>query len=139
MSRWTKQTKFGTEGNCLAACLASLFGVPIDEAQPVSDISIKGEGGWAKALMDWSHARGYSWANIHPAFAGLLYPSLFIGVGPSPRELGHRHAVIMRGQQLFFDPHPDDAGLKNGKLEECWIFVPHDPLTPNARNEPPQL
>lgn len=101
----THQTKFGDEGNCFAAVLASLFTVPIGDVEHI--VGDVGEG-WLDRLGAWLAARGLTFAFIPAAFYRLP-DTLHIACGFTER--GHYHAVIRRGDELVFDPHPDGQGL----------------------------
>lgn len=116
------QTKFGPdEGNCLAACLAALFDVSIDNIPDFDSESKKSKkrGGvsWWELFEVWCHERGY-----HPV---ILPPSSkpagwSIISGKSPRGL--EHACIAHHGELLHDPHPSRAGLLN--ITDYITFVP---------------
>lgn len=113
------QTAFEERGNCLAACIATIFGVPLDALPDFL------EGSWKKKLQDWSAERGYT-----AAFLVMPTPMLFqlaedlngplIMCGSSPR--GRKHATVWDKGQPFHDPHPSRDGLNT--KDYAIVFMP---------------
>ena len=98
------QTLFDDEGNCLAASVASLLGLPIEQVP-----DLRGPRWWP-TLSDWlaPHGRPVRLARA-PAD-----PAVFVlGLGDGPR--GRLHAVVWQGGpdggRLAHDPHPSREGL----------------------------
>jgi hypothetical protein len=98
------QNGFGRpQGNCYAACLASILEVPLD---------------WIP-----EGTRNHEHANPFLAPLGLRLVQLpkndmrigprvlHILTGPSPRGNETLHATVGRGGQIIHDPHPSRAGL----------------------------
>lgn len=127
----------GTEpGNCFAACLASLLGVPL---AAVPNFALAGEEGWWRELQAWLSPRGWyaldmKWGGIDeevPAgvwSSGYVAPgSLLIASGAAARGL--RHCVLVRaaedGPETLHDPHPSRAGLL--RITHLTVLVPLDP------------
>jgi hypothetical protein len=97
-------------GNCLAACVASIFEVPLSDLQEVYD---------SQTL--WAWLRGYAPAvgmiartydeavlfgsRVPTGFTGLPGLTPWIAVVQSPRT-PHAHCVVMVGETLVWDPHP---------------------------------
>lgn len=109
------QDRFGeSEGNCLAACVASLIGRPLDE---VTEAIGNGKGGeyvngvwtggkhWFDRLTDvlngWGYSISYDTAEIPQGYS--------IASGESPRGL--YHATVAHNGEIIHDPHPSRAGL----------------------------
>lgn len=110
-------------GNCLAACVASIFEVPLDSLAGVYD---------SPALWEWLTERfpgigmvahtyyGDGSDEIHgvplgsrrpEGHTGLPGATPWIAVVQSPRT-AHMHCVVMVGHQLAWDPHPQrDQGV----------------------------
>jgi hypothetical protein len=109
------QTKFGEEGNCFAACAASILEMPI-EAMP--------EGlRYIDEWRDWLHVRGfgikrYGWP-AHPAPAD----DYLIVRGESPRGFARGHEVVVLGGQTVHDPHPSGDAIG-----EWWSWATIYPL-----------
>lgn len=108
------------EGNCVAACIATLLGTPLDRVphfvefgiaygdtpDDVAKVShgnnwwammlgfLAGHGVWVVELEDFSHAESNE---------------LILVAGMSPR--GVMHQVIYRDGRLWHDPHPSRAGV----------------------------
>jgi hypothetical protein len=113
------QTAFEERGNCLAACLATIFGVAIDELPDFL------RGDWKKTLQSWSTGRGYSAAFIAPPGPGVVQFAIdldapLIMCGSSPR--GRKHATVWDKGRPFHDPHPGRAGLTSH--DYAIVFVP---------------
>lgn len=104
------QTKFGdVEGNCFAACIASLFEMALDDVPDFSCIQDK-DGKpvhWLTAVDKWLWDRGMVMRVALPDF----YPEncYYLAWGKSPR--GFEHSVICYNGELKHDPHPDGTGL----------------------------
>lgn len=100
------QTIEGPNGNCYAACLASLLDIPLDQ---VPDF---GRRGWANRLRHWLVDFGI----------GVIFrkgDGLPLGEQKSPPAghaiLSHQtlfgpHAVICNGGQIIHDPSPRPLG-----------------------------
>lgn len=119
------QTKFGVPGgNCLAACLASLSGLPIEtfELEYVEDR-------WLAQLDELLQPLGYTYVEFDPVQAfGWCGECYMIGGGKSPR--GFEHAVIIRhliGRKGFHeyewvhDPHPDGGWVE---MDSVGLLLP---------------
>lgn len=113
------QTRFGVRGNCLAACIASLLGVPLSTV----DLSCADypEGLWYDFACERVRPFGQTlvFVDLRPdiTIAADLH---VIANGPSAR--GMRHAVIYRGDELVHDPHPDGGGIES--IEYLTLIVP---------------
>lgn len=175
-SRWVEQTSLydgtGTKGNCVAACVASIFGVTLgwleekgivpgsgfqDVASWTSEhwpgleyrerdlctnfrvVEGEGRGGeddrWEYDLPDpETHhdppACGY-W------IAHVVSPRGFLKSGPY-RGMPIQHAVVMRGANMVWDPHPQrDMGV--GQLVGMGWWIVRDPLLLRRKWEPCEL
>lgn len=103
-------------GNCFAACLASLLDLPLWMVPPFEDMFGRAE--WRGRVEDWLE-RMFTLTLVktdgHP-FESL--PRFYIGSGLSPR--GVRHSVIYERGVVVHDPHPSGAGI--AEVEWCWHF-----------------
>ena len=116
------QTRFGsTDGNCFAACVASIFEIPIEDAPDVMRLD-----NWYDAFADWLKPRGF-----YPLCFPCSDPSngwapagLYILSGKSPRG-DFDHAVVAKGSDIIHDPHPSRDGIKS-RVDQI-IFVQIDP------------
>lgn len=128
--------------DCMTACLATIFGCPYEEAPMLADLDTGDSvDQWLRVMTLWLHDRGF-----HPQSFGLTiwmlegrtlnehdlpdhspwyWPTLWMGGVKSPRYDGD-HAVVMRGSDLIWDPHPQrDMGHLGFTSAE--LFLPRDP------------
>lgn len=114
------QTKFGGEdGDCLAACLATLLRLDIGE---VPSFFSDDEGTWREKMGAWLVERGWGHLCIAGPPPDMLGPALTIVSGKSPRG-DWLHATVWRGRELLHDPHPSRAGLV-GEPVDTIVLVP---------------
>ena len=102
------QTRFGAEGNCTQACIASILEISIEGIPHVT--AEEDRNGWI-ILERWLE-REHALALVHfpKGFMRGVQPIGFhlIG-GTSPRGLPH--AVVGYEGRIVHDPHPDGGGL----------------------------
>lgn len=115
-----KQTKFGKEGNCLAACLASLLEVDINLFPDISQEPSL----WLSKINKYLIAEyelylfPITLSDLEEAFQ-IMEDTIFIGSGYSNRGLFH--ATLWKNGKMIFDSHPDNTGIK--KLESLDFLV----------------
>jgi hypothetical protein len=108
--RKIKQNKFGKEGNCLEACIASLLEIDINI------IPCYKKENWNILLNVWLIKNyGYyilplSVKGFFASFQKLMKDTLYIASGYSKRGLFH--ATIWKNNKMIFDPHPSNIGIK---------------------------
>ena len=115
-----------SKGNCWAACLASIFEVPLE--------SIPGPSGVAEEFWPDYHA----WLNARNATVvslgrGEWIPDGFvIGSVMSPRFPDSQHAVVIHNGKVVHDPHPSKASLKDDLSDVVGVdlIFPLDPSKP---------
>lgn len=123
-----KQTILGTDGNCLSACIATLFAVDIAE---VPHFVMPDDGRWWDRLQSWCRARGVEALSFDMteveggplAHHWWTTAGNVIAGGTSPR--GYPHACVYADGKLVWDPHPDGTGL--AAIENVKIFVLREP------------
>lgn len=114
------QTKFGgADGDCLAACLATLLRLDIGE---VPGFFSDDESTWREKMGAWLIERGWGHLCIAGPPPEMLGPALTIVSGKSPRG-DWLHATVWRGRELLHDPHPSRAGLM-GEPVDTVVLVP---------------
>ncbi len=102
-----KQTSFGKDkGNCMAACVASILEVSLEEIPDLVTALPK----WREALNDYLFTK-----ELYLLTARLDEPKkhlkgFHIIAGQSPRH-DCLHAIVGYAGQPYFDPHPDNSGL----------------------------
>ena len=113
-----KQTKLhdpenNINGNCMAACFASLLELEIEEIPKFEDMD---DDKWWPAVLKWLDNK-----NIYLLRLKEFYPPIkFIASGKSPRG-NFDHVVIYNGEEMIHHPHPDNTGILN--VNEIWILV----------------
>lgn len=123
-----KQTKLYTpdgihNGNCLAACLASLLELPLWMVPPFEDMFARGNH--ASRMLEWL-AKMFSLdlecVEGHPS-DGL--PEFYMAIGWSPR--GVMHSVIYSKGVMVHDPHYSDAGIASVESVKYLVAVAAKP------------
>lgn len=117
------QTKFGLpDGDCFAACVASLLEMPLSE---IPNFNKPTEDAWWFRFGEWMRVRGW-----HPvmldnggAGPGIAGPCFSLVGGDSPR--GVLHQTIWKDGRMVHDPHPSRDGLNN--VSDVILLVPLDP------------
>lgn len=128
------QTRFGMgDGNCFAACIASLLEVELKEVDFTAT-----EDGWLPILNDLIRPYGYRWLEInlntavkYPIYS--MYGQLCVFTGKSPRGECN-HAVVGRlegtweDRQVTYvtvhDPMPNGTGIVDGMPFLLGFFLP---------------
>ncbi len=123
----TKQTKlYGKDGihngNCFAACLATLLDLPLWMVPPFEDMFGRTDHymercqRWLQQMLKLQLVR----VEGHPQDK---LPEFYIANGLSPR--GVYHSVIYSAGNLVHDPHFSDAGI-DPVVNWCWYLAPMD-------------
>lgn len=101
----TKTLDGGERGNCLAACLASLFECKLDDVPALEELP---PGAWKIAMAQWASSLGKELIKRDP---DQYCPDVhYIAVGLSDR--GNRHATIGLNGVVVHDPHSARKGLE---------------------------
>ena len=118
------QTKFGCpEGNCLAACLASVLEISIEEVEQEYDArkySIKGPD-WFYELQKWLFRRGLCVITFNYTGDSCVPVNCYHIVGGKSHSGDWGHAVVYFGNTLVHDPNPNTNGLKT--IEDSMIIA----------------
>ena len=107
------QTKFGKpDGDCFAACIASVLEVPLESLPNLNGYS---EDDWWLKTQEWVEENSdYSYIEVSitglKEAAPIFGNSYWIATGKSPRG-GCNHAVVFCRDKMVHDPYPDRAGL----------------------------
>lgn len=126
------QTRLHTEevnGNCMAACFASVLGGDISEYDAIIDAVIGGN--WWHAVEELWRSHGYLIMRISASASDWSGgpDALCFASGTSPR--GVRHMCVYAGGEIIHDPHPSRAGLT--EITDYSILVPWRELTTPTR------
>lgn len=115
------QTKFGEEGNCLAACLITFLNINGLMNLTIKDapkFDTKTPFAWLKQLEKFLAKHGYRYVLVKSENEldkeNNIYEDYYIGIGMSNR--GYKHACLYTGDLFMFDPYPDRL-LKYAKNE----------------------
>ncbi|GAB1340902.1 hypothetical protein [Gemmatimonas sp.] len=111
------QTKLHTEdvnGNCTAACLATVFGGTIEEYEARIPFTAR----WWEDVEAIFRERGLLVLRLSPD-GGYPTGVCFVA-GNSPR--GVRHLCVMQDGAIVHDPHPSQAGLV--EITDYWAVIP---------------
>jgi len=113
------QTKFGDpDGNCFAACLASLLECPIED---VPKFQSKPKIYWMDVYDNWLGQFGLGvFSTTTDPFLHAEWHMELIAGGNGPR--GIPHTVLWKRGKMIHDPHPSRAGLI-GEPTEYYIIV----------------
>lgn len=117
------QTRFGKDGNCQQAALASIFELPLEE---VPDFVHGGHDDWWSPMAEWILERFRLWPlcldaqSCRDAEIEWTPPGYHIIAGDGPR--GHRHATVGYMGVVVWDPHPSRDGLLS---EDEWTVYVH--------------
>lgn len=141
-------------GDCFSRCLCELSGEPYirSEWPDLPDkteqawrayqeelAAFLGRHGWALIVFDHlaeNENRDKANVTLNATFFGPTVP--VVSVAGGLRHNGERHAVVMNGEELVYDPHPEGTGLAT--IEDLWFLVPVDPARFfDLEAEPPDL
>ena len=107
----TKQTEFGLKGNCLSACIATLFDIGIEDVPNFADY----EEDWAFRLSKWMVEKFNKYVVVSKftdlKTFDLLCGSLIITAINSRTIPGARHAVIVQENTIVFDPLEGEVSI----------------------------
>ncbi len=118
--RLVHQTRFGADGNCLAACIASMLGCELGAV----DFSCSEYPTTWDEIADAKVAPfGFAFVHIGGRAFKIHHSgqALYIAHGPTLRG-PQRHAVLHRSGQLVHDPCPGGSGIM--QLEQVSFLVP---------------
>lgn len=123
------QTRKGTEGNCWAACLASVFEVSIETV----DQCAGNRADWREQTDRWLAERGFYYLELNfiDSDSGQKMPCTSppdgaVVICGCTTERGLKHAVI--GQIKIIGRHPD------GQAAGYEIYVIHDPIPGGSKS-----
>jgi hypothetical protein len=107
-------------GNCFAACLASLLDLPLWMVPPFEQMFGRSDN-YKDRVDEWL-ARIFKIKMVRREghFNGDGLPKFYIANGPSPR--GVYHSTIYSAGALAHDPHFSDAGIAHVKW--TWHLEP---------------
>lgn len=128
------------KGNCVAACVATVLGEPLDrvphfiefgiaygDSEDVKEVS-HGHNWWAM-LLGYLAGKGY-WPVELDSLRDADAHELVLVAGMSPR--GVVHQVIYRSGRLWHDPHPSRAGVLDVREVLAIRSLPGFDHTPTA-------
>jgi len=112
------------QGNCFAACLASILECSLEEVDVLFDES--GSEYWLDVFQKRLSDRGFPYKMLMMAPTNWTVHHLrgvpYIAGGPSPRGDWLHSCVYLNGE-LLHDPVRDGGGLVNGEVRDIVVLV----------------
>jgi hypothetical protein len=103
------QTRFGKpDGNCYAACIASILDRPLEE---FDNRPVDFENEFTESWQAFMATKGYALVEVLAGQTLITRGLHYIASGPSPRG-PFDHAVVYRDGELVHDPHPSRDGVE---------------------------
>lgn len=121
------QTIFDNQkGNCYAACIASIFEIPLESVPTPNGVA---EDFWP--TYNYWFEKGNARTTTLTRGDWIPPEAYLIGTVKSPRFEGTDHAVVVYGNRVIHDPHPDKTSLGDISLVTHLDFIyPIDPSKP---------
>ena len=126
LTRKVMQTKTGDKGDCARAAIATYLGLPLSAVPDFIETSDGIARNFWMDVEDFFESHGFTFyeVGLSRSFAGEERRSapadLWLASGTTVRsESSNRtHMVVMKGFDLYHDPHPSNAGLL--KINHAW-------------------
>jgi hypothetical protein len=118
------QTKFNSEGNCFAACVASLLACDINEVpflgkeESWEDYELRLNDFLKQRYQLFVYVVSYDLEQYENFFKVDLKDTYYIVAGDAER--GFFHSVVYKNGKLAHDPHPSGVGLLN--VQTVYLF-----------------
>jgi len=100
------QTRFGEDGNCFEACIASILEISLEEVPDLKEF--KDSEAWSKAVNSWLKTRGLQYIELdfHESDDMLweYVDSYHLIIGKTGHDLFH--SVVGHNGKVVFDPLP---------------------------------
>ncbi len=110
----------GVDGNCLAACVATVFEIPLDHVPEFENM----KNDYFHTLIEFSALKGRR-LTYHP---GTHPPAGYsIGSVNSPRFPNALHAVVCLDGKVVHDPHPSRASMNPPVI---WYYETFEKVAP---------
>lgn len=113
-------------GNCLAACVASFFGEPLEAVPHFAEweSEVEDSMAWWYMLLGYMAGKGL-WVTVLDSLDEARESEIVFVSGPSPRGNFH-HQVLYKNGKLWHDPHPSSDGLESISRIEAWRPATHN-------------
>ena len=108
-------------GNCMAACLASLLDLPLWMVPPFEEMFGRGSDQVYERIDEWLIRMFGLVLGMKGRHDPVQLPEFYIASGPSSR--GVSHAVIYSRGSLIHDPHYSNEGIS--EVRYCQFLTPH--------------
>jgi hypothetical protein len=111
-------------GDCMAACVASIFEVRLEQ---IPNFMENGAKDFNEKLDTWADAIGLRTIDMRlETSEDILRDCYVIAVGPSPRDPeNHNHSIVWYNGKMVHDPHPSRDGIV-GEPEVFTVFIVKD-------------
>ena len=137
------QDIFGITGNCMAACVASIFELPLRDVPHFAEHNAtENASDWFGMFWKFVSQRGYDvvpyyisglldgkerplldFNDLPPHLKKLILHPYYLQCGPAAR--GFSHATVGWNGQTIHDPHPSRAGLI--RTDSYYLFAKRTP------------
>lgn len=127
LTRKVMQTKTGDKGDCARAAIATYLGLPLSAVPDFIETSDGIARNFWMDIEEFFEDRGFSFVEtkLVREFAGeerrTAPAGLWLASGTTVRSESNNktHMVVMKGFDLYHDPHPSNAGLL--KINHGWV------------------
>lgn len=111
-------------GNCLAACIATIMGLPdAEDVFQAQEWYHSPNDVWSQMLLIWLSAHGWIWRQTDKHLNGRRANEPYLVIGKSPRG-DWNHCVLYKNGKLFHDPHWNGTGVDGIIVMATLIFEP---------------
>lgn len=104
-------------GNCLAASLASILEISIDDIPEFEEMGCE----WWQSMLDWLFSLGFELLQCDKE---IVLRGYYLAMGKSPRG-DFNHQVVYYNGKMIHDPHPSKNGIVN--IKEILVLLPLNP------------
>lgn len=113
----------GVIGDCLRCSVAWLTGAELADVPHfiVDDTQRNLDFTWRYKMERWLLDRQMALVRIHPALSPECH---YLAIGPTVRskDITNTHCVVMRGDELVYDPHESNTGLLG--VTHAYVLTP---------------
>ena len=145
-------------GDCLAACVASIMELTLDEVPDFCSLPVKARKSWVQQMDEWFEARGWGivytdkvdpYPSIHncTTIINLRNPEPFqhmvhsvvgeVGKKTYKRLKGSDAVMIQESFKIIHDPHPNSLLTAQHTIVGFYFLIPPMPNQPQQESTYP--